>query len=95
MRRELMLLLLFAPEEVPKATKELSLPSKKTQETFSKSCKKLARRCSIKRNDTFVITVAAQSNQNLAKSIRAMANELNVYHKTFSETVTEDLGLKS
>ena len=49
----------------------------------------------MKRNGTFVTTVAAQIYQNLGNSVRAMAHEMKVHYKTITKTIIEDLRMKS
>jgi inhibitor of nuclear factor kappa-B kinase subunit alpha len=65
------------------------------QEEYSASRKEHSRRSDCKRSAEFVDTVSKKIEENPGKSMRNLAKEMGVHHKTISKTVKDDLEMKS
>ena len=82
------------PKSLVYRTKRNYAESEDPQE-FCPSRKKHCLRSDAKRNEEFIAEVEKKVNDNPGKSMRALAKEMGVHHKTISKVVKGDLGLKS
>ena len=82
------------PKDLVHRTKR-SYDASENPEEFCPSRKKHARRSDAKRDEEFVASVAKKIDENPGKSMRSLAKEMGVHHKTISKVIRKDLGLKS